>query len=38
MPAKEIFGPVDEARKVAFDRSGNGALVVLIFGFQQTRL
>jgi len=32
-----MFDPVSEARKIAFDRSGEGQAVLLISGFPQTR-
>ena len=32
-----MLDPVSEARKIAFDRSGNGDAVLLISGFPQTR-
>jgi pimeloyl-ACP methyl ester carboxylesterase len=37
MPMNEIFDPVTEAAKIAFDRSGNGEPVLLVSGFPQTR-
>ena len=37
MPMNEIFDPVTEAAKIAFDRSGNGESVLLMSGFPQTR-
>ena len=33
-----MFDPVNEARKIAFDRSGKGPAVLLISGFPQTRM
>jgi pimeloyl-ACP methyl ester carboxylesterase len=38
MPAKDLFDPMSEARKIAFDRRGDGEPVLLISGFPQTRL
>jgi pimeloyl-ACP methyl ester carboxylesterase len=37
LPAASAFDPKREAKRIAFDRSGNGENVLLISGFPQTR-
>jgi len=37
MPAQDLFDPINEAGKIAFDRLGNGKPVLLISGFPQTQ-